>query len=286
MIVSPIAATFGARITDVDVMSLADAELAELLDTFHRFKLVVIPDQHLDDETHMLFAKRIGEVAGGSFGPKFSPQLQEIGQDEYGAIAKNFDKEGTGAKIDLGDGRQMSGVFHSDGMFWPEPPAIGVFRLIEGPELGGDTVFADMGAVFESLSAPMREFLLPLRAVHDVKMSAQHLFSPERLVDVQAEFPLIAHPLVRTHPVTGVRSIYVCALTTSHIEGLRADESKALLEFLYAQPSRAEFQCRVHWTPGSIGLWDNRSLVHAATHDYGSQRRTIRRISIVGTVPV
>ena len=285
MKVTPIGAVFGARITDVDVMSLNDTEFAELFDHVHRFKLVVIPDQDLDDESQTMFAKRFGDLAAGSFGPKFSPMLQQISRDDKGDIGTDFDKDATRVNAGLGDGRRQAAEWHSDGMFWPEPPALGVFRLIDGPDVGGDTIFADMSAAFEALSPAMREFLSPLRAVQEVRINAQHLFSPKRLLEVQAEFPPIAHPLIRTHPVTRLRSIYASPINTSHIEGFRPDESAALLSFLFAQPNRAEFQCRVHWDQGSVGVWDNRVLVHAAVFDYGAQRRTVRRVSVAGSRP-
>jgi taurine dioxygenase len=266
MNVTPLSRTFGARIADVDVTSLDEQEFAELEGLFHRHKLVVIPDQHLDDESQMIFAKRFGDTVAGSYGAKFSPRIQQITHNEK-------------------DPRRQDAEWHSDGMFWPEPPMAGVFRLIEGPEVGGDTMFADMSAAFEALSPAMREFLLPLRAVHDVRISAQHLYSPEQVVEMAEEYPPIAHPLIRTHPVTGVKSIYVSTNTTSHIDGLRRDESEALLAFLYAQALRPELQCRVHWDPGSVGVWDNRVLMHAAVHDYAPEVRVVRRISIAGTVP-
>jgi taurine dioxygenase len=266
MKVTPLSRAFGARISDVDVTSLDESEFAELEGLFNRHKLVVIPEQHLDDESQMIFAKRFGDTVAGSYGAKFSPRIQEITHNEK-------------------DPRRQDAEWHSDGMFWPEPPMAGVFRLIEGPQVGGDTMFADMSAAYEALSPAMREFLLPLRAVQDVKINAQYLFSPERLVDVMEEYPPIAHPLIRTHPVTGVKSIYASVINTSHIDGLRRDESEALLAFLYAQAARPEFQCRVHWEPGSVGVWDNRVLMHAAVHDYAPEVRVVRRISIAGTVP-
>jgi taurine dioxygenase len=285
MKVTPIGPRFGARVSEVDVTTMSDAEAAELVDVFHRSKLIVVLDQHLDDEAHMLFAKRFGDIAPGGYGPKFSPLMEEIKRDESGAIGRDFSNDEATVRTDLQDARRLAEEWHSDAMFWPEPPAMGVFRLLEGPDVGGDTMFADMSAAFEALSPPLREFLSQLRAVHDVRITGELLFSPQRMAEVLAEYPLIAHPLVRTHPVTGVRSIYACCTNTSHIEGLRADESAALLSFLYAQARRPEFQCRVHWEPGSIGVWDNRVLQHSAVYDYGSHRRTAHRVNIAGTRP-
>jgi taurine dioxygenase len=214
----------------------------------------------------MIFAKRFGDTVAGAYGEKFSPRIYEITHD-------------------ADDRRRQDTEWHSDGIFWPEPPMAGVFRLIEGPEVGGDTMFADMSAAFEALSPAMQEFLVPLRAVHDVRVSAEGRFDPELVREMTEEYPPFAHPVIRTHPITGAKSIYVTTTATTHIEGLRRDESEAVLAFLYAQASRPEFQCRVHWEPGSVGVWDNRVLMHAAVADYAPEVRVVRRISVAGTRP-
>jgi len=184
--------------------------------------------------------------------------------------------------------------WHSDNSFFERPTA---FTLLYGevvPPVGGDTLFASMERAFETLSEPMRRFLAPLRAVHgagraydprvtgDAKYrgAAPITYRYSDAVHAQAE-----HPVVRTHPESGRRSLYVNPMFTERILGLAPHESEALLAMLYAHAVRPEFTCRLRWRPGTLAIWDNRSVQHYAIDDYAEHERVMYRVTVAGERP-
>ena len=158
------------------------------------------------------------------------------------------------------------------------------------PTHGGDTCFASMSAAYRGLSERMKRHIHGLEALHDFT-PFRSLFNDtpahrRRLRELEDEFPNPAHPVVRVHPVSGRRVIYVNPQFTTRIRGLKTDESNALLQFLYAQAGIPEYQLRVKWQVNTVTLWDNRSVHHYAPHDYYPQRRTMERVTITGDIPV
>jgi taurine dioxygenase len=160
-----------------------------------------------------------------------------------------------------------------------------MLRAVELPPVGGDTLFADMEAAYDGLGDAMKAMLADLVAVHDFTKVFGGRLSAEKLAETRAAYPPAEHPVIRTHPVTGRRSIYVNAAFTSHIVGLTRTESDDLLAYLYAQAEVPERQCRFRWEPGSFALWDNRCAQHYAVSDYWPQRRVMERVTIVGDRP-
>ena len=157
------------------------------------------------------------------------------------------------------------------------------------PKLGGDTLFADMEAAYEGLSPTFRKMIDGLRAVHDFqnfrvlfKKSAEDQAKLRRMEEL---FPNPSHPVVRTHPITGRKCIFVNPQFTLGIEGLEPDESRAILEVLFAQVHLPEYQFRVRWKPGTVVFWDNRSTQHYAANDYYPNRRRMERTAVVGDKP-
>lgn len=181
-------------------------------------------------------------------------------------------------------------VWHSDMTFRPTPPALTLLHGRVIPDYGGDTVWASAVAAFEALSEPMRRMLAELTAVHDFRHGfRESLAEPggaERLADAVAANPPVRHPLVRTHPETGRRAIYVNALFTSHIEGLSRTESEAILQFLYRHVVTEEFTVRLHWEVDTVALWDNRATQHRPVNDFLPQHRLMHRVTIAGERPV
>ena len=158
------------------------------------------------------------------------------------------------------------------------------------PKLGGDTLWADMEAAYLGLSERFRTMIDGLRAVHDFQ-NFRVLFKKTdedqaKLRKMEGLFPNPSHPVVRTHPVNGRKSIYVNPQFTVKIEGLDPDESRAVLQVLYAQAQVPEYQFRLRWTPGAIVFWDNRSTQHYAANDYYPERRRMERTAVIGDVPV
>jgi taurine dioxygenase len=160
-----------------------------------------------------------------------------------------------------------------------------MLRAVELPEVGGDTLFADMEAAYDGLGREMRNMIDGLVAVHDFVQVFGHGRSAEELAELREKYPPAEHPVVRTHPVTGRRSLYVNVAFTTRIKGLSPEESTQLLRYLYKQATVPERQCRFRWEPNSFALWDNRCVQHYAVSDYFPQRRVMERVTIVGDRP-
>jgi len=181
-------------------------------------------------------------------------------------------------------------VWHSDMTFSATPPHFTMLYADVLPEFGGDTMWASSSAAFEALSKRMRDWLLTLRATHDFRHGFQEsLAEPggaERLAPAIAANPPVSHPLIRTHPETGAKAIFVNPLFTTGIDGLRRHESDALLAMLYDHMLTAEFTVRLQWRKGTIAMWDNRVTWHKPVNDYFPQHRRMLRITIRGDKPV
>lgn len=180
-------------------------------------------------------------------------------------------------------------AWHADMTFREHPPMGTVLKSVITPPRGGDTLWSSMTAAYEGLSFHMQKFLDGLTAVHDFahgfKESLAEPGGRERLADAVAANPPVRHPVIRTHPETGKKVIYVNSLFTTHIDGLRSAESKALLEMLFAHIATVEYTCRFQWQPDSIAIWDNRSTQHKPVNDYFPAHRRMERITIDGDKP-
>ncbi len=175
--------------------------------------------------------------------------------------------------------------WHSD-VSWREVPSMAaVLHAVAVPPTGGDTLFADMYAAYDGLSDDVRKRIDGLRAVHDYMMAFGAQVPPEQRDEIRARFPRVEHPVVRTHPETGRRLLYVNRFFTSHVLGLDPEESRALLDRLCRQADVIEYQCRFRWTPDTVVMWDNRAVQHYACSDYWPSVRVMERASIVGDRP-
>ena len=248
--VDPIAGALGAEVRGVHLGSLSDAEFAAVRAQMLEHLVLFFPDQHLTPDEHRAFALRFGEAEIHPFIEKLDAAHPEIVVLERKARAD---------------------VWHTDVTFSQEPPICSVLKAVTIPERGGDTMWTNQYLVYETLSTPMRDLLDGLTVVHHAK--------PFGHPEIQA-----VHPAVRVHPETGRRSLYVNRTFTSHFVELSRGESNALLEYLYTHSEQPQFTCRYRWTPGAIGIWDNRVTQHYAVADYADARR-IERVTIVGDVP-
>jgi taurine dioxygenase len=174
---------------------------------------------------------------------------------------------------------------------WRDKPPLGsVLYGAEIPASGGDTMWASMTALYEALSPSMQKMLEGLRAVHSIAVFAnsgnyETSQDAEKMMEVLKLYPPQSHPVIRTHPETGKKALFVNATFTTHIEGLPLDESAALLKFLAEKVKTPEFQVRFKWEKGSVAIWDNRATQHYAVADYYPQYRRMHRITINGDVP-
>lgn len=180
-------------------------------------------------------------------------------------------------------------AWHSDMTFREHPPMGTVLRAVITPPKGGDTLWASMTAAYAGLSPAMQAFLQTLTAVHDFSWGfKESLAEPggrERLADAVAANPPVRHPVIRVHPETEKKVIFVNSLFTTHIEGLPRAESRAILDFLFAHVTTVEYSVRFHWEPHSIAIWDNRSTQHKPVNDYYPAHRRMERITIDGDRP-
>jgi taurine dioxygenase len=178
--------------------------------------------------------------------------------------------------------------FHSDGIFRAEPEFASILRAVECPQVGGDTIFVGMQAAYNALSEDMKTYLAGKDAVNDFmklhgspkKAQSWEGGNYERMDASRRANPPVAHPMVKTHPVTGRKSLYISESFTASVIGLGDDESRGLLELLNRHCARPEFQCRFHWQPNSMALWDNRATMHYAVADYWPERRLMNRVTI------
>lgn len=188
------------------------------------------------------------------------------------------------------ESRGKENVWHSD-VTWREKPSLGsILRAIEIPPIGGDTLFADMYAAYDGLTDEIKAKIEGAVALHDFahfrKIMAKQGKTPEEIEAFNKLYPMMEHPVVRTHPETGRKAIYVNVAFTQHIVGMDRAESDALLKHLYAQAAIPEYQCRFRWQPHSIAFWDNRASQHYAASDYWPAVRRMERVTILGDRPV
>jgi len=179
-------------------------------------------------------------------------------------------------------------AWHSDNTFMQEPPMGSILKAVQLPSVGGDTCFASMFAAYEALSEPIRRLIDGLEAIHDLTKPLQKAIaaghSAADLAELQAKWPPVRHPVVRTHPVSGRKALFVNANSTTELLGLTERESDLLLPFLIDHARDPLFQCRFRWDTNSIAFWDNRSVQHYAVPDYG-ERRIMHRVTLAGDRP-
>lgn len=270
--VHPMSPTIGADISGIALADGIDDELhLELNRALLEWKVLFFRDQHLTHQQHRDMAATWGPLEVHPFVGRRNDQPTdrlEVVRLEKGADVGGYEN-----------------LWHSD-VTWRVNPSLGsILRAVEIPPVGGDTLFADMGAAYELLDDGVKEIIDGLQAVHDWIPAFGRNMDPSVRDALRADFPEVRHPVVRTHPETGRKMLYVNVAFTQHIVDMEPDESRSLLDFLYRQASYPEYQCRFRWQPGSIAFWDNRSTQHYASSDYFPQRRVMERITIVGDVP-
>jgi taurine dioxygenase len=267
----PLTPTIGAEVEGVDLREpLDDGTVAALRQGLLTHLVLFFRDQDVTVDQHRRFAACFGEID--------RPPFQSAGTDDPELTI-----------LDLAAPKGMGAdVWHADFTHRPEPPMGSVLRAVQLPSAGGDTCFASMYAAYDALSAPMRAFLDGLSAVHTLAITAERAKRtgpPVTLAeDAGGGYPTFVHPVVRVHPETGRKLLYVNANWTAAIDGLTDAESACLLQFLLQHVRSPEFQCRFRWEPNSIAFWDNRSVQHYAVADY-SERRVMERFTIKGDRP-
>ncbi|HEX4292930.1 MAG TPA: TauD/TfdA family dioxygenase [Rhizomicrobium sp.] len=270
--ISPLTPTIGAEIGDIDLRQPLDAETqAALHQALLDWKVLFFRDQDITTEQHLAFAGAFGALEVHPFAPH-KPDYPQVLAIAHGPGNKG--KENT---------------WHSD-VTWREEPSLGsVLRALEVPEVGGDTLFADMYAAYDGLTDEVKAKIDGRMAVHDFTHFRAGMrkrgVAEEKIAEFNAKYPRVEHPVVRTHPETGRKCLYVNAAFTLHIVGMEADESATLLRHLYAQAAIPEYQCRFRWRTNSIAFWDNRASQHYAASDYYPAVRRMERVTVIGEKP-
>lgn len=267
--IRPLTLALGAEVRGIDLArSLSQEDVQTLERAWMDHLVLFFRDQSLDIEQLRAFGERFGTL-------HIHPQ-GDI-ESHPGVIKIHTDGN---SKTYAGRG------WHSDVSCDEEPPLGSILHLHTVPDSGGDTIFSNMYAAFEALSQPMQALVSELRALHSGEKNYRLYFGnqPEELRD--GRYPEAVHPMVRTHPVTGRKALYINEIFTDHIVDVERAESDMLLEFLYGHARAPRFQCRFRWSTNAIAMWDNRCTQHMALWDYFPGVRSGFRVTIGGDVPV
>ena len=269
--VCPITPTIGAEVRGVDLRGpLAEAEVRMIKQALTEHLVLFFRDQDITKAQHIAFGRCFGELC-------FPPFMTQHGDDPEILVIDQERPQGDGTD-----------VWHSDNTFMADPPLGSILRAIQLPGAGGDTCFASAFAAYDALSDPIKDLLEELHAVHDLTRTLERANSAGHTnVDVAATLaksPPVEHPVIRTHPDSGRKALFVNANSTTRILELSERENALLLPFLCDHIRSPEFQCRFQWEPNSIAFWDNRSAQHLAVADY-HERRVMHRVTIQGDRP-
>jgi alpha-ketoglutarate-dependent taurine dioxygenase len=288
--VAPVAGLIGAQIGGVDLgCELSEAQVADIRTALLRWKVIFFRDQHVGPDEQVAFGRRFGEVTPAH--PTLPaleghPEILQLSTEDYRGATGDDDEDKTNSATPLA---LIENRWHTDVTFVANPPMGSILRAVDVPPYGGDTGWTNLVTAYESLSAPIRSLLDSLRAVHHNELHVE--LGGARGSALRKQFASTAfssvHPVVRVHPETGERALFVNPGFTSHIVGLRNRESRRILDLCYEATADPRHTVRFRWAPGSIAFWDNRATSHLASFDYiGPHPRTLQRITLAGDVPV
>ncbi len=265
--VEPIAAALGAEVGGVDLANVDDATEKEIHTAWMEHQVLFFRDQDVTPAQHAAFARRFGEL-------HIHPVIPNRGDEGFPEIVVLESNE---------DLPFVADRWHSDVTFERKPPLGSVLRGAIIPAAGGDTMWASMYAAYDALSDTMQRLLSELRAVHDGS-AFRNIANDEQTAELEKNMTAV-HPVIRTHPITGRKALFVNQTFTRKIEGMKGAESNALLRFLYKHMSSPELTCRFRWRTNSIAMWDNRCTQHSVIADNIKAHRRMERITICGDEP-
>ena len=274
--VVPISGCLGAEIRGIDVRNLDEATFAAIECALVEYEVIFVRGVHFTDEEQLTFGSRFGSL-------NIFPMSKLLGAT----------KPGVGAIVDGPDNPPVADEWHTDVTWIATPPDVAVLRAMVVPTRGGDTLWASMTAAYDALSPTMQTLVSGLRVRHDNSSFIRGMLVKRPELDVpgglperlRAAYPPVEHPLVRTHPISGRRVLFLGGGFMRGIVGMNPDESDALLGFLRPHAANEQFQCRWRWTVGDIAIWDERSTNHRSAGDHFPQRREIRRVECGAGVP-
>ncbi|MSQ72386.1 MAG: TauD/TfdA family dioxygenase [Betaproteobacteria bacterium] len=255
----PLCAHVGAEMLGARIADLDDGGFAVVREAFFRHTMLIFRDQFLGPDAQLAFTRRWGGVY-------ITPYVKKLeGYPEVLAV------------VNWGKDKTVTEAWHSDASFLAEPPGIAILAAQVLPSAGGDTMFANTYAAYDALSERMKQLLEGLRCINVDTVLAKFAGV------VDPNLKPHSHPVVRTHPVTKRKCLYVNPLFSMHFDGMTADESRGLLQYLFEHCSRYEFVYRHQWRAGDVVMWDNRCSMHYAVHDYGVEQRLLHRTTVDGS---
>ncbi len=270
--VQPLSGAVGAEITGVDLGAAGGNTIAEIRKIWLDRGVIFFRDQDLPPAKFLAVAKQFGEVVEYPFvkGLEGFPEIIPVVKLEH--ETKNF-----------------GGIWHTDTAYLDKPPMATMLVARETPPFGGDTLFANMYLAYEMLSDGMKRMLDGLIAINksakaDVTRTREDRVKDSGKTEAKKEY-VSEHPVVRTHPETGRKALYVNVGHTAHFKDMTEEESAPLLNYLFQHQTRPEFTCRFSWRPGSVAFWDNRCVLHNPVNDYHGYRRVMHRVTLAGDVP-
>jgi taurine dioxygenase len=286
--VLPLAAAMGAEIAGVDLANLTDDQFAEIEAALFRHKMIFFRRQKLSHAEHAAFSLR--------FGP-FAEDAYTSGVEGHRNVHPLIKEADDRSKMVFGEG------WHTDSPFLPKPPAITSLRSVQIPPFGGDTIWANSALAYAALSDAYRAMIAGLKVHFSMRKVLRHAQdsvemrdspigrlgatrSADQLPeDVQRKVKGSVHPLVRTHPVTGEKALYIDEAYAVGLQGMSEDEAAPILSYLWQHVVQHAFTCRLRWEPDMLAIWDNRLSVHQAFNDYDGYRRELYRCTVAGEAP-
>jgi taurine dioxygenase len=275
MRVVPVSGALGAEVREVDLRSVSQDQLSEILNVLHKYEVIFFPGAGLTADEHMKVAEKFGEI---NIFP--TSRLRGATEPTFQVIT------------DGPDSPPEADYWHTDVTWVAEPPKYALLHAEVVPERGGDTLWASMTAAYDALSPVMQRMLTGLEVVHDcqsfiagMRRKQSGANSDQFAARILEEYPPVTHPLIRTHPETGRRVLFLGGRFMRRIDGMHENESRMLLDLLARHIENPRFHCRWRWHPGDLAIWDERSTNHRSAADHFPQARTIRRIEIAGDRP-
>jgi len=276
ILIAPSTPTIGAEITGIDLdRPLSDTDAEIVRDAWLARKVIFFRDQDISYDSHVRLGRLFGELEG-------HPVIPSV--EGYPEVLIIRGVEGVTLTPETVEPFKAYNKWHTDVTFRQRPSIASILRMRLMPSLGGDTIWADTAAAYAGLPDAVKERIADLDAEHDIVRSFGGRVSDEKRARLARDFPAVRHPVVRTHPETGEKILYVNHTFTTRILGVEEEESDKLLRLLFDRIKVPEYQVRFRWTPNAIGIWDNRSTQHYAVGDYWPADRVLERVTVSGDV--
>lgn len=277
--VTPLSPALGAEIGNAEIAAgIGEEDFHDILHAWHRYGLVVLPGQSITEEQQMAFGARFGALAPWS---QFADHHEGESKNSYIMLVSNLKENGEY----IGSLQEGEIQFHSDGIYTEEPVAATMLYAVQPTAHGGETAYGNMSLAYETLAPDIKAKIDGLKALHAFTYNSLVTADNKAKMTDSDQVSRYVHPVIRTHPVTGRKALYVNRLMTQAIIGMDEDESRELLAFLYEHLENPDFVYEHKWAKGDTLIWDNRCLVHTRRDFPPSETRIMKRLTIKGDRP-